>query len=189
MVRVLRSELPASCTQTTRSTNWATPGYLILFSYGSGMGQGRLTHIVTHTILTSFSTFSRGKIEKCDLFKEIKNETVAYSVLPKQARYTLIWNCGTARAVSPNLCLNLQAALLGSFQCSCGSFLELFRPVRFRRRFRLLGFVWDEILYIVLPTGFTSNCGCFAAESSSEIAPHKQRNKRDDKNAAGWLGW
>ena len=48
------------------------------------MGQGRLTHIVTHTILTSFSTFSRGKIEKCDLFKEIKNETVAYSVLPKQ---------------------------------------------------------------------------------------------------------
>ena len=60
------------------------------------MGQGRLTHIVTHTILTSFSTFSRGKIEKCDLFKEIKNETVAYSVLPKQARYQLrytrIWN-------------------------------------------------------------------------------------------------
>ena len=61
------------------------------------MGQGRLTHIVTHTILTSFSTFSRGKIEKCDLFKEIKNETVAYSVLPKQARYQLrytrLWNC------------------------------------------------------------------------------------------------
>ena len=60
-----------------------------MFSYGSGMGQGRLTHIVTHTILTSFSTFSRGKIEKCDLFKEIKNETVAYSVLPNQARYQL----------------------------------------------------------------------------------------------------
>jgi len=53
------------------------------------MGQGRLTHIVIHTILTSFSTFSRGKIEKYDLFKEIKNETVAYSVLPKQARYQL----------------------------------------------------------------------------------------------------
>ena len=48
-----------------------------------------MTHIMTHTILTSFSTFSRGKIEKCDLFKEIKNETVAYSVLPKQARYQL----------------------------------------------------------------------------------------------------
>ena len=25
----------------------------------------------------------------------------------------------------------------------------------------------------------------FAAESSSEIAPHKQRNKRDDKETAG----
>ena len=60
-----------------------------MFPYGSGMGQGRLTHIMTHTILTSFSTFSRGKIEKYDLFKEIKNETVAYSVLPKQARYQL----------------------------------------------------------------------------------------------------
>ena len=53
------------------------------------MGQGRLTHTVTHIILTSFSTFSRGKIEKCDLFREIKNGTVAYSVLPKQARYQL----------------------------------------------------------------------------------------------------
>ena len=32
----------------------------------------------------------------------------------------------------------------------------------------------------VLPTGFTSNSGCLSAESSSKIAPHKQRNKRDD---------
>ena len=79
----------AARTQIKRDTTFATPGYLILFPYGSGMGQGRLTHIMTHTILTSFSTFSRGKIEKCDLFKEIKNETVAYSVLPKQARYQL----------------------------------------------------------------------------------------------------
>lgn len=53
------------------------------------MGQGRLPYTVTHIVLTSFSTFSRGKIEKCDLFEEIKNETVAYSVLPKQARYQL----------------------------------------------------------------------------------------------------
>ena len=37
----------------------------------------------------------------------------------------------------------------------------------------------------VLPTGFTSNSGCFAAESRSEIAPHKQRKKRDDKKTAG----
>ena len=32
----------------------------------------------------------------------------------------------------------------------------------------------------VLPTGFTSNSGCLSAENSSKIAPHKQRNKRDD---------
>ena len=37
----------------------------------------------------------------------------------------------------------------------------------------------------VLPTGFTSNSGCFAAESRSETAPHKQRKKRDDKKTAG----
>ena len=86
----------ASRSQIKRDTTFATPGYLILFPYGSGMGQGRLTHIMTHTILTSFSTFSRGKIEKCDLFKEIKNETVAYSVLPKQARYQLRYTRSTA---------------------------------------------------------------------------------------------
>ena len=82
-------DCPGVSSQIKRDTTFATPGYLIFFPYGSGMGQGRLTHIVIHTILTSFSTFSRGKIEKYDLFKEIKNETVAYSVLPKQARYQL----------------------------------------------------------------------------------------------------
>ena len=39
-------------------------------------------------------------------------------------------------------------ALFGAFRHSFGSSLELFCPVRFRHRFRLLGFVWDEILYI-----------------------------------------
>lgn len=38
--------------------------------------------------------------------------------------------------------------LFGAFRHSCGSSLELFCPVHFRHRFRLLGFVWDEILYI-----------------------------------------
>ena len=39
-------------------------------------------------------------------------------------------------------------ALFGTFQHSCGSALELYWPVYFRHRFRLLGFVWDWILYI-----------------------------------------
>ena len=38
----------------------------------------------------------------------------------------------------------------------------------------------DFCILKVLPTGFTSNSGCLSAESSSKIAPHKQRNKRDD---------
>ena len=38
--------------------------------------------------------------------------------------------------------------LFGAFQHSCGSSLKLFCPVCFRHRFRLLGFVWDGILYI-----------------------------------------
>ena len=97
------------------------------------MGQGRLTHIVTHTILTSFSTFSRGKIEKCDLFKEIKNETVAYSVLPKQARYQLrytrLWNCfvcglscGLGRFLTNGFAELVPAS--GSVPAGCG--VELF---------------------------------------------------------------
>ena len=39
-------------------------------------------------------------------------------------------------------------ALFGAFRHSFGSSLELFCPVRFRHHFRLLGFVWDWILYI-----------------------------------------
>ena len=39
-------------------------------------------------------------------------------------------------------------ALFGAFRHSCGSFLKLFWPVYFSHRFRLLGFVWDWILYI-----------------------------------------
>ena len=34
-------------------------------------------------------------------------------------------------------------ALFGAFRRYCGSSLELFWPVYFRHRFRLLGFVWD----------------------------------------------
>ena len=37
----------------------------------------------------------------------------------------------------------------------------------------------------VLPTGFTPSSDGSIAENNSEIAPHKQRNKRDDKETAG----
>lgn len=39
-------------------------------------------------------------------------------------------------------------ALFGTFRHSCGSSLELYWTVYFSHRFRLLGFVWDWILYI-----------------------------------------
>jgi len=65
--------------------------------------------------------------------------------------------------------------------------LELYWPVYFSHRFRLLGFVWDEILYIKSASDrvWLWWRAFFAAESSSKIAPHKQRNKRDDKETAG----
>lgn len=53
------------------------------------MGQGLLTHTVTHIILTSFSTFSRGNSDILYLSRQIKYKLLAYSVLPKQARYQL----------------------------------------------------------------------------------------------------
>ena len=46
---------------------------------------------------------------------------------------------------------DLQTGLLRPlwrFPALLGSSLELFCPVRFKRHFRLLGFVWDGILYI-----------------------------------------
>jgi len=65
--------------------------------------------------------------------------------------------------------------------------LELYWPVYFSHRFRLLGFVWDGILYIKSASNrvYLQQQVLFAAESSSETAPHKQRNKRDDKETAG----
>ena len=71
-------------------------------------------------------------------------------------------------------------ALFGAFRHSCGSSLELYWPVYFSHRFRLLGFVWDWILYIKSASDrvYIQQRVLFAAESSSETAPHKQRNKR-----------
>jgi hypothetical protein len=65
--------------------------------------------------------------------------------------------------------------------------LELYWPVYFRHRFRLLGFVWDGILYIKSASDrvYLQQRVLFAAESSSETAPHKQGNKPDDKETAG----
>ena len=40
------------------------------------------------------------------------------------------------------------AALFDAFRCSASSSLELFCPACFKKIFRLLGFVWDWILYI-----------------------------------------
>jgi len=47
--------------------------------------------------------------------------------------------------------------------------------------------VWDEILYIKSASDrvYLQQRVFFAAESSSETAPHKQRNKRDNKETAG----
>ena len=41
----------------------------------------------------------------------------------------------------------------------------------------------------VLPTRFAPASDGPIAKNSSEIAPHKQGNKPDDKETAGWLGW
>ena len=81
--------IAARHSQIKRDTTFATPGYLILFPYGSGMGHGLLTHTVTHIILTLISTFSRGHNEIPHLFRRRKHKLFAYSVLPNQARYQL----------------------------------------------------------------------------------------------------
>jgi len=47
--------------------------------------------------------------------------------------------------------------------------------------------VWDGILYIKSASDrvYLQQRVLFAAESSSETAPHKQGNKPDDKETAG----
>ena len=47
-------------------------------------------------------------------------------------------------------------ALFGPFLCLGSSFLKLFCPACFKKPFRLLGFVWDWILYTGQQLGITS---------------------------------
>ena len=70
-------------------------------------------------------------------------------------------------------------ALFGPFLCSGSSSLELFCPACFKKPFRLLGFVWDWILYI-------KRCSArfevgddrpITSNRDAENASHKQRIK------------
>ena len=126
MVRVGRLELPASCSQSKRATNCATPGYEV-FQLWSNMGSAPV-----------FDQFpARGKTP---------------SALASQS-FPGFWRSAARTPASRSqTCVRTfkqhSAALFDAFCCSASSSLELFCPACFKKIFRLLGFVWDWILYI-----------------------------------------
>ena len=86
----------------------------------------------------------------------------------------------TCGILLPNVCQTFNrhsTALFGAFRCFGNSSLELFGPACFKNPFRLLGFVWDWILYIkrcsVRPEGKMT--GQLPQRSGAGNAPHKQR--------------
>ena len=157
MVRVGRLELPASCSQSKRATNCATPGYEV-FQLWSNMGSAPV-----------FDQFpARGKTP---------------SALASQS-FPGFWRSAARTPASRSqMCVGTfnrhSTALFGPFLCSGSSSLELFCPACFKKPFRLLGFVWDWILYI-------KRCSAqfevgddrpITSNRDAENASHKQRIK------------
>ena len=161
VVRDGRLELPAWWSQTTRATNCANPGFLgIQFCFNCGQTCGHGDFLTTSTCGGSACIADVSRDCGHGIFRLEGGATRSQ---------TYVWT------FSEDSCV-----LFGAFRRSCGSFLKLFCPVCFSHRFRLLGFVWDGILYIKSASDrvYIQQRVLFAAESSSETAPHKQRNKR-----------
>ena len=126
MVRVGRLELPASCSQSKRATNCATPGYEV-FQLWSNMGSAPV-----------FDQFpARGKTP---------------SALASQSFPGFWRSVARTRASRSQMCVGTfsqqSTALFDTFHCSASFSLTLFCPACFKKPFRLLGFVWDWILCI-----------------------------------------
>ena len=126
LVRVGRLELPASCSQSKRATNCATPGYEI-FQLWSNMWSTPIFDQLP----------ARGKVLSAQVSQ-------GFPGFPRATART--W------ASRSQMCVGTfswhSTALLGAFLCFGSSSLTLFRPACFKKTFRLLGFVWDWILCI-----------------------------------------
>ena len=129
MVRDGRLELPTSCSQSKRATNCANPGFLVI-QFCSRCGQTCGQAVFLTILACGGSACIAGVSRNCghSIFR------LEVGVTRSQ---TYVWT------FKKPCC-----AIFGTFRHSCGSSLELFCPVRFRHHFRLLGFVWDWILYI-----------------------------------------
>ena len=152
-----RLELPASCSQSKRATNCATPGYEV-FQLWSNMGSA-------------------------PVFDQLPARGKTPSALASQ-RFPGFWRSAARTPASRSqMCVGTFSrhfsALFGPFLCLGSSSLTLFCPACFKKPFRLLGFVWDWILCI-------KRCSAqfegqwqskLPQRSGAGIAPHKQRIK------------
>ena len=157
MVRVGRLELPASCSQSKRATNCATPGYEV-FQLWSNMW--------------STPIFDQLPARVKVLSAQVSQGFPGFLGVETRTRASRTQTCvGTFRRHS--------AALFGPFRRSGNSSLTLFCPACFKQNFLLLGWVWDWILYIkrsAVRDG--SNSGPNHRREGAENAPHKQRISR-----------
>lgn len=121
-----RLELPASCSQSKRATNCATPGYEI-FQLWSNMWSTPIFDQLSARVKVLSAQVSRG-----------------FPGFPMAVART--------RASRSQMCVGTFnrrfSVLFGPFLCLGGSSLTLFYPACFKKPFRLLGFVWDWILCI-----------------------------------------
>ena len=180
MVRVTGFEPAASCSQSRRATNCATPGYEVVGWPGRILPK-QARYQLRYTRL--WNCFICGLT--CGLGRFLTNTFV--ELVP--ASDSVPAGCGVGLFPSwmgpacSQMCVGTfnrhSTALFGPFLCSGSSSLELFCPACFKKPFRLLGFVWDWILYI-------KRCSArfevgddrpITSNRDAENASHKQRIK------------
>ena len=150
-----RLELPASCSQSKRATNCATPGYKVFQLWSNMWSTPIFDHLPARVKVLS-AQVSQG-----------------FPGFPRTSART--------RASRSQMCVvtfnRYSTALFGPFLCLGSSSLTLFCPACFKKPFRLLGFVWDWILCI-------KRCSAqfegqwqskLPQRSGAGIAPHKTK--------------
>ena len=129
MVRDGRLELPTSCSQSKRATNCANPGFLVIqFCTRCGQTCGHGDFLTTSTC----------------------GGSACIAGVSRDCGHGIFWLEGGVSC--SQMCVGTfsrhSSVLFGPFLCLGSSSLELFCPACFKKPFRLLGWMWDWILYI-----------------------------------------
>ena len=156
-----RLELPASCSQSKRATNCATPGYSVF-----------LHDTTQRKKKQDFRVCGRGcgHAQFCGSFSTDRFPPQATVSRTSGISLSEEWMSHLSSQTCVGTFKRHSAALFDPFRRSGNSSLTLFRPACFKETFRLLGFVWDWILCI-------KRCSVRGEQKRQAESPQRGRRK------------